>query len=337
MRTPTSRSTPRHDLIVPVRSAVLERRRFGMHRVLRPTLRDQPTGGFERQDARHSMRLVDSRRAPDGNYKNTAGRLVDDSFITEPCGLERLIDARRVARYGGDAERVKRIDADELSYQLLLDMENRAISAITTAFPVSGTTGANVATPWTTAATATPRANVQGAAVQIFNKCGATLEELQVVLGYSKAMDVLNTNDFRDKMKIDSRRLEGNPTEALLREYFEVGEVVVLGSSRNTANQGVAASMSNLWTAANVFVGVRPAESEEGVQVGRAFLWPWAEQDGDAAQRVTTQELIADGQSYPFYIEEYPAPTNDGDKLRVKTEMGFKIYDDATGWMLGNC
>lgn len=176
-------------------------------------------------------------------------KVEEGTYACERYTYESEYDDDELRRYRSQFD-VDAAHALHVRATLEMELERDVASLVfnTSNFPLSGDTGGNVTTEWSTAATATPRADVHSFwADKLYNKSGGTLRKCGIAMCEENARNVMNCADFRNFMAYGFRPVAGDVDEALLRDYFGLGEVLIARSARNTAGVGATATFENPW------------------------------------------------------------------------------------------
>lgn len=299
----TQLTQPRPDLAVAFMDFDLEADRMGFvgHRILPVIEVTKSFGQYPRIELRDLLGSEETRRAADGSYNSVTIKGTKGSYRTEEYGLESPVDANDDFVYEDwwDAEMVAAMISKD---RTLRAYEQRAITLGLTA---SNTNAAG--TVWSTAASATPYANVLAAKIAVRNRTGIVPDSM--VCEWEAFEYLRNTADMKD-------RIFGsvNPENAAQASVTQVAAALGLrnlfisGGVKNSANEGQAASIAGLWdrTKALVFKG-----GEEGGRIsdlvrprfGCTFHW------GE------------DGSQIGGMVEQYEAPNRRSTIIRNRMQV----------------
>jgi len=212
------------------------------------------------------------RRAPRQAYGRDDFEFGTGTYSCKEYGREAPLDdveARLYSRFF-DAEIVA---ARRATLKLALLYEIRCKNLL---FNTGTFANAAAAAAWSSAATATPLADVKNAKKAMRDAAGI---EPNVIVMAKPVFDNLMVTD-----EINTTFRYTNPIPSLSREakrrlaaqYFEVDEVLVASGMYDTAKKGQSASLSDIW-GSNMVGLFRVADSEardlEEPVVGRTFLW----------------------------------------------------------------
>ena len=193
-------------------------------------------------------------RAPGSRYNSGTMTFLPATYSCKEHGWEEPVDDNEAQMYRDyfDLEQIAAVRA----YRAVLEnYEKRVAAAI---FNTSTWTGASlttaVGTPWSTVATATPAADVEAAAQKVFLNCG--MWPNAVIMSRKTFRNVRNCVSVVDRIKYagitDPRA--GAITEAAIGQLFDLDNVIVAGSAKNTAIEGQAATLASIWADTNVMV-----------------------------------------------------------------------------------
>lgn len=309
---PTTLTIDRADLAGSFAEAKLDFRPIGIE-MLTPTPVPKERGNFGVIPIEALLQRADTRRKARSGYNRTDWELDQDSYDCKENGHEEVVD---------DSERVNY--ADIYDYEKVLAMRGRRILAQeqeirikdllhnTTTFPLSGNTGLDTSTVWATVASATPIADVNAAHNGIRARCGMKGNFLQINLKTHRYLS--RTAEILDVLKYTKAPVGLLPTEELAA-VFGVDEVIVADMMYNSAKQGQAASLSEIWSDSYAFVGVkaRTADIAETC-LGRTFV---QETDGGL-----------------LTVESYRDETKRADVLRTRQKSHEKVIYTACGFLL---
>lgn len=214
---------------------------------------------------------VNTNRAEDGSYNRIVGEFGSGSYNCEDHGLEYRIDDRRRRRYARffDAEKAAtRI----LRYQMLMSHERRVAAA----YAAGGFTNTNVATAWTTTATAAPLDDIATGINAICDACGCAQEELSIIIPRVDFTEMLQTTQVIDKLKYTYPGIQ----PALLRpaqvaSMLQIKQVIIASGAYDTTEEGIAETMAMIWTAGVMYIALFCEEKEdlEVPSAARTIVW----------------------------------------------------------------
>lgn len=190
------------------------------------------------------LNTPDTKRAPRAPYARGGWNFEMGTFSCEEHGWEEPVDdveARLYARFF-DAE----AESARIATDIIMRGHEKRVQALVqnTANAVGN---AAVSVEWSTAATATPKADIKTAIQTMRGLSG--LEPNAIVMSKKVLENCLNTAELRTYLQYTSPHLvEGVAAQAAtLARYFGVEQVVVGGAQQNTAKQGQSAVIGDIW------------------------------------------------------------------------------------------
>lgn len=253
-----------------------------------------------------------------GWYNRTDLSFEDVVYATAEKGIEQAID-RRKARIYRDF-----FDFEAVCVKNCLDIVLRAAEKRIADLIFNATTFAsyltNVTNEWDDYTNATPIDDVNAAVLAIWARTGMWADSI-----------AFNRKVFRNLRMCDqivekiassgagSSVEPGKITVAQIASCFDLKNVYVAGSARDSANEGQAASISSVWSDeyTMVFKGAETNMIEEPC-LARTIHWG------------------ADGSQIGGTIETYYEDQSRGDVVRVRHEVQEKLQYTAMGQLLGN-
>lgn len=210
-------------------------------------------------------------RKPYGGYNRAQWNWTKDSYACEEHGVEEVADDALVERYG-DIVRVEQISVGRAVNRVLQSLEQDIADAV---FNTATWNGAALTTDidagsdpmsgekWTNKSGADPIADIDFAREKVKASCGVAPNT--VVMTDSDFINCIRTDRIEGLLKYDAMEVlmaiqGGRNTEILnaaaqaLAGVFQVEQVLVGQSFKNTADDGQSASFSRLWTAGRVMV-----------------------------------------------------------------------------------
>lgn len=204
------------------------------------------------------------QRAPGSRYSRSIMTLSDDSYNCKEYGHEEAVDDRERKKYSlafnADQAAVRRI-TDTVLYNHELRVKTAATGGtVPTATP---------ATKWD-AANSDPIADIDTAKWNIWKNTGLTANLITI------PKDVFKVLKEHVKITAKIQYVErAIVTEELLRAVFGVDRVIIADQLENTANEGAAAVLSNIWGDGVMVAYVDPAAASDlqTPSFGRTFGW----------------------------------------------------------------
>lgn len=318
MPSPTSAlSTLRPDLATFMEfDAAMDRMGFIGHRVLPVLEVAKQAGTFGKIPIEQLLANRDTLRAPGAGYSRGNWTFTQDSYACQEHGAEEPIDDREAKMYA-DYFSAEQISAQRAFDVVLRNMEKRIAALV---FNTGTWTPTTVTNEWDDAANATPIDDVEAAVRAVWLASGIWPDSL-----------IINRLVFRNLRKcsqvIDriASAGAGAPTKAsditadMLARVFDLRQVLVAGSTKNTAAEGQAASLSPIWSSEYAMVA-KVAESQDMREpcVGRTLHW------GE------------DGSQIGGTVETYRDEKIRGDVVRVRNDVDEKITYVEAAHLLDN-
>lgn len=238
------------------------------------------------------LQAANVKRSASGGYNRGSIQFDKWSYATEEYGREEILSDRLVRQYRNifDAETVVSIRARDI---VLREAEKRYASLI---FNTDTWTGATlttaVTTEWSTAASATPCADVKAAKIKVFEGTGIWPNAL--IIDYIVFMNLRETAEVRDRIASSGA---GNAVKAaditpmMLAQVFDLDQVIVARSAKNTADEGQSASMAQIWDDEYAMVA-RVATSNDVQEPCIARTFHWSDDGSDIG--ATVEEYYSD-------------------------------------------
>lgn len=318
----TSLATLRPDLAASFMQFDLEmdRRGFISSQVLPVVEMMSSAGKFGLIPIEQLLQNRDVNRANGGGYSRGNYTFKDASYATSEYGAEEEVDDREATLYR------EYFQAEQLAAMRAYDAVLRAqeIRAAALVFNTTTWTGASLTTavgvPWSTAATCTPVDDVEAAVNKVYDNSGLWPNAL--VINRKKFRQLRNSAQIIARIVASGAGSPAKPSEvtvAMLAQVFDLPHIIVAGSSKNTAAEGQAASLAQIWGNTNAMV-CRVAETDDIKEpcIGRTFHW------GE------------DGSEVGGMIETYRDETVRADITRVRHDVQEQILYTQMGHLLTN-
>lgn len=304
--------------------------RFAAQRVLPPMPVNVKEGRYPKVLNSRAWRNVSTRRAIDGTFSRGSTPFDTGTFTCEERGYEEPVDRVNKAITSGwfDQELVAAMSCRAV-VEISREAEVAAMIFNTTTFPLSGSTGKNVSVEWSTAASATPIADVT-TAVQTLN------EKKGPGKNYLLANDLViqnawNSASVQDRMKYVMVN-GANPNLASLAIALGVDGIIDAPAIYNTAIAGATPSMSRIWSSEYAAV-IRLADDPllRRPTLGRTFVFNRVFEN-DLEARIASGQQVDDR----LRIEMYASNDRDADIVRAREFTDEVITDDGCLYLLGN-
>ncbi len=255
-----------------------------------------------------------------GNYSRVNFTFKDETYATKENGLEMPIDRRRSKIYRNW------FDFEVVSAAITLNMVLRAyemrVAALlhnTTTFTGAAKTTA-ITHEWNDWTNAVPLTDVMGGKLAVWGATGIYPDALQV---NKRQFDNLrNCTQITTKIASSGAGTPIKPadiTKEILGNCFDVREIVVADSSKDTANEGQDVSIGQVWSDeyAFLFKSARTNRIEEPT-CARTIHW------GE------------DGSTIGGQMETYYEDQSRGDVVRVRHDSEERIMYTSLGHLFSN-
>ncbi len=309
----TSLATLRPDLAGSFTEFDLEqdRRGFIAGRVLPVLEVAKQSGKFGKIPIEQLLQTRDTKRAPGSGYSRGNFTFTSASFDCEEHGTEEPVDDREAKMYA------EYFDAEQVSAARAYDAVLRNAEIRAAALLFNATTWASHKTDitheWDDATNAVPLTDVDTAAKAIWAASGLWPNAL--IINRKVFRNLRNCDQIIDRVKyqgfMDVRA--GAITAAALAQAFDLDEIIVAGSAKNTANEGQSVSLAPLWSDEYAMLAqVARTNDVREPCVGRTFHWS------------------EDGSQVGGTIESYRDETARSDIIRVRHDVDeLVLYVEA--------
>lgn len=183
-------------------------------------------------------------RSARGAYARDDFEFEMQTYACKERGHESPVDdtERRLYSQFFDAEQV----AVQRSVDIILRAHEIRVAAKVQSTSVAGGNSA-IATPWTTAASATPRANIETGIMAM--RSGYGILPNAAVMNFPTFIAVMNSAEIKDAFKYTNPvELGGYEAQRrILAQYFGLEEVLVPGAMKSTAKKGQTAVLAEVW------------------------------------------------------------------------------------------
>jgi hypothetical protein len=298
----------------------MDRLGFIGHRLL-PTIESQVQSGvFGKIPLEQLLKLPETKRNSRSGYNRGNWEFDDDNFATREYGWEEPTDDRDAKMYANY------FDAEMIAAMLALDVvlraaEKRAADAIFNATTWTGsakTTG--VTNEWDDATNATPIDDVKAAKIKVWEGTGMWPDTLAI--NRKVFMNLQNCDQIIERIQSAGAGSATKPsdiTAAMLASVFDLRQVLVAGSAKNTANEGQTRAISQIWSDEYAMVcKVGETTSIKEPCLGNTIHW------------------AADGSQIGGTMESYYEESHRGSIIRCRHEVQEKIKYVEMGHLLSN-
>jgi hypothetical protein len=277
---------------------------------------DRASGNFGRIPIEQLLQNPDTLRAPGSGYNRGKFTFKPDTYVTVEHGYEEPVDDAESAMYASyfDAEQVSALRAH---HAVLLAYEQRVVTVFTDGATWTGGKTAAAAVPWDTLATAAPLTDIESAVQAVFAASG--LWPNAIIMSRIDFRNLRNDAQVIDRVKysgfMDTRA--GNITPQAIAQCLDIDEVIVAGSSYNSANDGQTASLATVWPKGSVMVAhIDRSNDIRRPTVARTFHWS------------------SDGSDINGTVETYRDEPKRSDIVRVRHQTGEKLLYSVAGFLI---
>ena len=256
------------------------------------------------------------KRAPGTGYSRGSWEFEQTNFATIERGCEEPVDDRErsIYAFSFDAERIA---ADRARLAVLRNLEIDIAAAI---FNTSTWTGSSlttaVSTEWSTAATATPVADILAAKQSVRASCG--MDANTVIMSQKVYENATKTAEVVDRIKYSGLDDPKSVGPQALAALFQVERVLVAGGStvKLTSTKGQTGTLGDIWDDEYCMVA-RTASGQDLREacVGRLFVFDGS---GDAT------------------VEQYRDEAIRSEIIRVRMDYHAKVLRAECGHLLSN-
>ena len=202
----------------------------------------------------------DISRQEDGTYLRIRGEFGKGAFVSEDRGLEYPIDKRMLRRYATWFN-CEQVATQQLMYQVALAREIRVAALYSGASLTSNSPD----TVWSTSASAIPLDDIQTGLNTLQDNCGVPASGVSVIMPRADFREFLSTDQVNDKVKYTYPGIQpANLSAELVAQMLGVKQVLIGTSSYDSKEQGIDASMSQVWTAGKVYLAVLADSASNG-------------------------------------------------------------------------
>lgn len=318
----SSLATQRPDLAESFLEYDLEmnRRGFVSQRVLPVVEVDSQAGNFGKIPVEELLKRASTKRAPGGGYSRNNFTFEPATYACKENGCEEPVDDRESAMYR-DYFNHEQVSTARAYNTVLSSQEERTANLI---FNATTWTGSSLTTAvtneWDDASNATPIVDVEAAVQNVYDNSGLWANAL--IINRKVFRNLRNCQSVIDRINSAGA---GNPskaedvTEAMLSAVFDLENIIVAGSSLNSANEGQSASISQIWSDEYAMVcRVSNSPDFRDPCIGRTFHWS------------------EDGSSIGGTVESYRDESVRSDIIRVRHDVDEVVLYPQAGHLLSN-
>lgn len=245
------------------------------------------SGNFGRVPIEQLLQTSDLKRSPKGNYPRSEYTFTPDTFATLEYGYEERVDDNEAAMFANYFT-AERLAAMRARHKLMLGYEVRCATIVQDTGFFTNTAGA--AAHWSVQASATPLTDIEIAVQAVRAACG--MRPNLVIMNWVQFRNFRRCDQVTSLIKYSGYQNPAaeNITVEAIQQLLDVEKVLVAGGVKNTANQAQAASISDIWDGAKVFVGrVAVTQDPKEPSATRSFHW-----GGDGSSIDGTMETYRD-------------------------------------------
>lgn len=278
------------------------------------------SGNYGKIPIEQLLQSPDTERAPGSGYNRGKFTFTPMTFATREHGIEEPIDDNEAAIYADyfDAEMVA---ARRAQHAVLLGLETRISSLI---FNTSTWTGSDLTTDvsveWSTAATAVPITDVEAAIRKVWANSGIWPNALVITrLVFRNLRNCAQIIDRIESSGAGSAAKPSDITPQMIAQCFDLDEVIIGGSSKNTKNPGQDAVLAPVWDDEYAMI----CHIDRSNDIRRPTI-------------ARTWHYTGDGSSEEGTMETYRDETIRGDVVRCRTQTGEEVIYSQLGHLLTN-
>jgi hypothetical protein len=279
-------------------------------------------GNFGKIPLEELLQQRDTLRAPGSGYSRGKFTFLPATYVALENGTEEVVDDREAKMYAEyfDAEQVSTMRAFSF---VLRNAEQRVadllFNATTWAGPALTT---SVGNEWDKnhVTDATPIADVEAAVQKVYD--GSGLWPNALIINRKVFRALRNIDEIVERINSEGAGNASKPsdiTAAMLAQVFDLKYVIVAGSSKNTANEGQAATPGQIWSDEYAMVA-KIAESNDMKEpcLGRTFHW------------------AEDGSIIGGTVESYREEAVRGEVIRVRHDTAELVLYKEAAHLLSN-
>lgn len=275
---------------------------------------DVPEGSYSNITRETVLMSADTRRAPGAGYQRIDIGVEDKTFSTKEYGIEIPVDDRQARRFRNDFN--LGLEATQQAIHRIKVAKEIRISALL--FNATTWAGATLytdvsAAPWDAAASAVI-APVVAAKEKVRALTG--MQANTMIIGSVMYNNLLANTELKGRFPgvavLSQKEIQNN-----LAGIFGLDRIIVGGAVKNTGNEGLDASLSDIWPDDYALICIlgRPNDPMGLPSVCRSFVW--------------TPENAED-----YIVESYREEQTRAEIIRVRYDADEKVVDSARGHLL---
>jgi hypothetical protein len=279
-------------------------------------------GNFGKIPLEQLLQQRDTLRAPGSGYSRGKFTFLPATYVALENGTEEVVDDREAKMYAEyfDAEQVSTMRAFSF---VLRNAEQRVADLLFNATTWAGaalTTGVGNEWDKNHIADATPIADVEAAVQKVYD--GSGLWPNALIINRKVFRALRNLDDIVERINSEGAGNASKPsdiTAAMLAQVFDLEFVIVAGSSKNTANEGQAATPGQIWSDEYAMVAkIATSNDMREPCLGRTFHW------------------AEDGSSIGGTVESYREEAVRGEVIRVRHDTAELVLYKEAAHLLSN-
>lgn len=279
------------------------------HEVLPPFPVGVQAGTFPVIPKEALLSIEDTSRAPRGGYNRGDWEYENGKFATSEHGWEEPVDDRErkllEVRVPGACDAI----AVQRAVQVIRRSAEKRIAAMV--FNESNFTPHTVSAKWDAASTGKPITDIKDGKLAFRNQCGMAPDAL--ILSYHSFVNLGTNAQVVDQLKYTFPGIDlTNLTTQHLAQLFGVPRVLVAGGVYNSANKGLDASITDIWTKTYAaLVKISSGNDLAAPGLGRSFYW------------------VEDSAAEPI-VEAYREEQSRSDVFRVRYDVDERLTQSFT-------
>ena len=277
-------------------------------------------GNFGKIPIEQLLQQRDTRRAPGAGYSRGNFTFDKATYATEEHGTEEPVDDREAKMYA-EYFQAEQISTMRAFSAVLRNAEQRVADAV---FNTNTWTGSSLTTAitheWDDATSCVPLTDVEAAVQKIYDNSGLWANAL--VINRKVFRNLRNSDQIIERINASGA---GSPSKAtdvtvqMLAQVFDLDRIIVAGTSKNSAKEGQAASIGQIWSGEYAMVcKIATSADMREPCVGRTFHWS------------------EDGSSIGGTVESYRDEAIRGDVIRVRHDTDEIVLYPQAGHLLSN-
>lgn len=225
------------------------------------------SGNFPKMEVKDLMQNANTQRSNRGAYNRVDFSFGQDNFACTEYGLEIGIDDALAKNY--DSYFRAESEGQDIILGILAKNQEIRVKDI-----VEGQSANAVSTPWSTAATCTPRADVLAGQKAVRDATGMIPKKLTMT--WDKFKEILICDEFMDSAKYTSNVLTlGMEAQiSIVSAYLGVDDLSLSWGVVDSADEGQAFASSGIWDDTKAFLQLAPTSSlQGGPSFGKTMNW----------------------------------------------------------------